>query len=83
MGTARFLSPTEVEVRNGDSTITIAAKNIVIATGSVPSGVPAFPFDGERIISSTEALSLPEIPQRLLVIGGGYIGLEMGIMRSL
>ena len=80
MGTARFISPTEVEVRNGDGTTTISAKNIVIATGSVPSGIPPFPFDGERIISSTESLVLPEIPKRLLVIGGGYIGLEMGIM---
>ncbi len=80
MGVARFISPNEVEVTNGNSTITIAAKNIVIATGSVPSGIPPFPFDGERIISSTEALVLPEIPKRLLVIGGGYIGLEMGIM---
>jgi dihydrolipoyl dehydrogenase len=80
MGTARFISANEVEVRNGDTTTTISAKNIVIATGSVPVGIPPFPFDGERIISSTEALVLPEIPQRLLVIGGGYIGLEMGIM---
>jgi len=80
MGTARFVSPTEVEVRNGETTTTIAAKNIVIATGSVASGIPPFPFDGERIISSTESLVLPEIPKRLLVIGGGYIGLEMGIM---
>jgi dihydrolipoamide dehydrogenase len=80
MGTARFISAHEVEVRNGDTTTTISAKNIVIATGSVPVGIPPFPFDGERIISSTEALVLPEIPQRLLVIGGGYIGLEMGIM---
>ncbi len=66
MGTARFLSANEVEVKNGDTTTTIAAKNIVIATGSVPSGIPPFPFDGERIISSTEALSLPEIPNRLV-----------------
>ena len=80
MGTARFLSPNEVEVKDGNNTTTIAAKNIVIATGSVPSGIPPFPFDGDRIISSTEALVLPEIPGRLLVIGGGYIGLEMGIM---
>src|SRR5262245_12486240 len=80
MGTARFVSANEVEVKNGDAITTISAKNIVIATGSVPAGVPPFPFDGERIISSTEALSLPEVPQRLLVIGGGYIGLEMGIM---
>lgn len=80
MGTARFKSPNEVEVRNGDEVTTISAKNIVIATGSVPAGVPIFPFDGERIISSTEALVLPEAPKRLIVIGGGYIGLEMGIM---
>jgi dihydrolipoamide dehydrogenase len=80
MGTARFISANEVEVKNGDQTTTISAKNIVIATGSVPSGIPPFPFDGERIISSTEALVLPQIPARLLVIGGGYIGLEMGIM---
>jgi dihydrolipoyl dehydrogenase len=80
MGTARFLSPHEVEVQNGNAKTTIEAKNIVIATGSVAAGIPSFPFDGERIISSTEALVLPEIPQRLFVIGGGYIGLEMGIM---
>lgn len=80
MGTARFLSPNEVEVRNDNQSVIIQAKNIVIATGSVPAGIPPFPFDGERIISSTEALVLPEIPKRLFVIGGGYIGLEMGIM---
>lgn len=80
MGTARFVSANTVEVKNGDEVTTITAKNIVIATGSVPSNVPTFPYDGDRIISSSEALSLPEIPKRLLVIGGGYIGLEMGIM---
>ncbi|HJZ12227.1 MAG TPA: dihydrolipoyl dehydrogenase [Acidobacteriota bacterium] len=80
MGTAKFRGGKEVEVTNGNQTVTISAKNIVIATGSVPSGIPNFSFDGERIISSTEALVLPEIPKRLLVIGGGYIGLEMGIM---
>ncbi len=80
MGTAHFLSPNEVEVRNDNRSVIIQSKNIVIATGSVPAGIPPFPFDGERIISSTEALVLPEIPKRLFVIGGGYIGLEMGIM---
>lgn len=80
MGTARFVSAGEVEVRNGEAVTTIAAKNIVIATGSVPASIPSFAYDGERIISSTEALVLPEIPKKLLVIGGGYIGLEMGIM---
>jgi dihydrolipoyl dehydrogenase len=80
IGEAHFKSPTEVEVRTNSNTITIAAKNIVIATGSVAASIPPFPFDGERIISSTEALSLSDIPKRLLVIGGGYIGLEMGIV---
>lgn len=80
MGIARFVSANTVEVKNGDEVTAITAKNIVIATGSVPSNVPTFPYDGDRIISSSEALSLPEIPKRLLVIGGGYIGLEMGIM---
>jgi dihydrolipoamide dehydrogenase len=81
MGEAHFRSANEVEVKTNDGkSITIAAKNIVIATGSVPSSIPPFPFDAERIISSTEALYLPEIPKRLVVIGGGYIGLEMGIM---
>ena len=80
MGTGAFRSRQEVEVMTGGQTVTISAKSIVIATGSVSAGLPNFPFDGERIISSTEALVLPEIPKRLLVIGGGYIGLEMGIM---
>lgn len=80
VGMAAFRSPKEVVVTNGDSTTTIEAKNIVIATGSVPAQVPIFPFDGERIIGSSEALTLPELPKRLLVIGGGYIGLEMGVM---
>lgn len=79
IGEAKFISPKEVQVKTGDKTIIIEAKNIVIATGSVAASIPPFPFDGERVISSTEALSLPEIPKRLLVIGGGYIGLEMGI----
>lgn len=80
MGEANFRSANEVEVRDGNNITTISAKNIVIATGSVPAGIPPFPFDGDRVISSTEALVLPEIPKRLFVIGGGYIGLEMGIM---
>src|SRR5262249_3809590 len=80
MGDAHFLSPQEVEVRGAEGTFRIKAKKIVIATGSVPASIPPFPFDGQRIISSTEALALTEVPKRLLVIGGGYIGLEMGIM---
>lgn len=55
----------------------IRAENIVIATGSVPVEVPALPFGG-LVISSTEALSLSHVPERLVVVGGGYIGLELG-----
>src|SRR5690606_26670033 len=50
----------------------------IIATGSRPIELPAFPFDGRRILSSTDALALTELPEHLLVIGGGYIGLELG-----
>ena len=55
----------------------IRAEHVVLATGSVPATVPTLPFGG-RVISSTEALALPGIPQRLAVIGAGYIGLELG-----
>jgi dihydrolipoamide dehydrogenase len=60
----------------------IGAKRIVIATGSVPVELPSMKFDGNVIVSSTEALSFPEVPKKLLVIGGGAIGLEMGSVWS-
>jgi dihydrolipoamide dehydrogenase len=53
-------------------------EQVILATGSRPVQIPTFPFDGEYILSSTEALALSEIPPTLLVIGGGYIGLELG-----
>jgi dihydrolipoamide dehydrogenase len=56
---------------------TVRAEHVVLATGSEPASIPALPFGG-RIISSTEALSLPAIPERLAVVGAGYIGLELG-----
>ena len=56
----------------------VRAEHVVLATGSVPAALPALPFGG-RVISSTEALSLPAIPERLAVVGAGYIGLELGI----
>ena len=56
----------------------IAAKHVLIATGSVPATLPNIDIDGELVTSSTEALSYPEVPGHLVVIGGGYIGLEMG-----
>jgi dihydrolipoamide dehydrogenase len=56
----------------------LQADNILIASGSVPIGLKDLPFDGKHIVSSTEALALPQVPGELLVIGGGAIGLELG-----
>jgi dihydrolipoamide dehydrogenase len=55
---------------------------VILATGSVPASLPFLPFDGRRIVSSTEALSFPSVPARLLVVGAGAIGLEMGSVWS-
>lgn len=67
-----------VEVKKEDKTEVLKAKKIVIATGSKPMSLPGVEFDKKRIISSTEALELKEIPKNLIVIGGGVIGLELG-----
>lgn len=56
----------------------LSAPRVMLATGSVPSELPFLPFDGKRVISSTEALALPKVPGRMVVIGGGVIGLELG-----
>ncbi len=77
-GSARLTAPDRVEVTDGDEHRTLRGKRVLIATGSAPVQLPGLPFDGQRIVSSTEALSLPEVPRRLLVIGGGAIGLELG-----
>ncbi|CDL78068.1 dihydrolipoyl dehydrogenase [Brucella canis] len=76
-GQARFQDGKTVLVDTDTGRQTIHAENIVIATGSVPVEIQALPFGG-NIISSTEALSLEKIPERLAVVGGGYIGLEIG-----
>ncbi|APR99577.1 dihydrolipoyl dehydrogenase [Pajaroellobacter abortibovis] len=68
----------EVRTREGGKEILEAKKGIVIATGSTTIEIPAFKFDGKKIIGAKEAVSLREIPKRLLVIGGGVIGLELG-----
>ena len=79
MGTARVTGPNTVEVKTAEGgTETIEAKNIVIATGSSTIEIPSFKFDGEKIIGAKEAVSLRSIPKRLLVVGGGVIGLELG-----
>ncbi|KIA83378.1 dihydrolipoamide dehydrogenase [Kaistella solincola] len=78
-GVGSFESPTQVKVtKNDGSTETIESKYSIIATGSKPSTLPFITLDKERIITSTEALELKEIPKHLIVIGGGVIGLELG-----
>ena len=82
-GTARFLSNTELEVeREGKDKLTVKANHTIIATGSSPVELPNVKFDGKRIISSTEALALTEVPRRMLLVGGGVIGLEIGMAYS-
>lgn len=78
MGNARVTGPNTVEVTTKDGVETIEAKTIVVATGSSTIEIPTFKFDGKQIIGAKEAVSLTEVPKRLLVIGGGVIGLELG-----
>lgn len=76
-GRGVLLSPEEIEVTAKDgSKEKITADRIIIATGSRPAHLPAFPFDGNRIISSDDALKLTDIPKSLLVVGAGVIGCE-------
>lgn len=77
-GEGGLVEPDIVEVTGVDSTRRVRAGAVIIATGSAPIALPGVPFDGQRVISSTEGLELGAVPQRLIVIGGGYIGLEMG-----
>ena len=78
-GAARFTSPTSLSVKGPDGQETaIEAPKIVIATGSEPIELPFLKFDGKSIVSSTEALCFTKVPEHLIVVGGGYIGLELG-----
>ncbi len=76
-GTGKIVGPGKVEV-SGEKKEIVEGKNIIIASGSVPVELPFLKFDGKDIISSTEALTLDKVPEHLVVIGGGAIGLEMG-----
>jgi dihydrolipoamide dehydrogenase len=80
MGTARFTGKDTLEVDTGNGKETVRFKNAIIATGSRPIQIPGFPFDGKHVLDSTAALALEKIPRRLVVIGGGYIGLEIATM---
>ena len=78
-GLGSFLDANHIAIAKADGTSeTIEAKNIIIATGSKPSNLPFIKLDKERIITSTEALKLPEVPKHLVIIGGGVIGIELG-----
>jgi dihydrolipoamide dehydrogenase len=81
MGEAKVVGPNKVEIKTREgATEVVEAKAIVIATGSSTIELPAFKFDGKQIIGAKEAVSLRTVPGRLLVIGGGVIGMELGMV---
>jgi dihydrolipoamide dehydrogenase len=77
-GTARLAGPGRVAVKRAKIETGLEATHIVLATGSEPASLSALPFDGKHVVSSTEALAFDRVPQHLIVVGGGYIGLELG-----
>jgi dihydrolipoamide dehydrogenase len=78
-GTGKIVGKNQVEVKGNDGTTSVLeTENILIATGSEPSTLPFLPIDGKMVVTSTEALSFDKVPEHLLVVGAGYIGLEMG-----
>jgi dihydrolipoamide dehydrogenase len=84
-GVARFVSRDTVELtaqdsKDGKGKTIITADHIVVATGSRPIEIPGFKFDGNRIVDSTGALDFASVPERFVVIGGGYIGIEIGTL---
>lgn len=80
VGDAQFVAPKVLEVKTADGVKRVSADHVVIAVGSRPIEIPGFSFADARVLDSTKALALTEVPKRLAVIGGGYIGLEMGSM---
>ena len=81
-GVGAFISPNELEVQTTDGKKLIRFENAIIAAGSQSVKLPSFPWDDERIIDSTGALELKDVPKKLLVVGGGIIGLEMATVYS-
>ena len=78
-GSATIASPTSVKVKKNDGgEVVLETKTILLATGSAPVELPFLKFDGKTVVSSTEALCFEKVPQHLVVVGGGYIGLELG-----
>ncbi len=76
-GVGSFINKNTIQIK-GKTETTIEAKNVIIATGSKPSALPFITIDKKRIVTSTEALNLTEVPKHLVLIGGGVIGLELG-----
>lgn len=77
-GSARFSKPDRLAVVSGDDVRHLEFAHCIIATGSRPTKLTGLPLDGDRIVDSTGALEFPEVPPTLLVVGGGYIGIELG-----
>jgi dihydrolipoamide dehydrogenase len=77
-GWGSFIDKNTIQIKGETETKTITTKNTIIATGSKPASLPGLDIDKKRIITSTEALNLPEVPKHMIVIGGGVIGMEMG-----
>lgn len=77
-GVGSFISKNEIKITNGKKSQTIKTDKTIIATGSKPSTLPGVTIDKKRIITSTEALELTEVPKNMVIIGGGVIGLELG-----
>ncbi|MBT8312397.1 MAG: FAD-dependent oxidoreductase, partial [Flavobacteriaceae bacterium] len=77
-GIGSFQDATHIRIQQGKKESVIEAKNTIIATGSKPATLPFITLDKERVITSTEALKLKEIPKHMVIIGGGVIGLELG-----
>ena len=77
-GAARLAGRGKVIVKGSDKETELEAKSVLLATGSEAVELPGLPFDGQFVVSSTEALMFEKVPQHLIVIGGGYIGLELG-----
>lgn len=77
-GEARFDGPKALSVQTTDETLSVTSDNIVVATGSHPAHLPGMEPDGDRILDSDAALALTDVPESLILVGGGVIGLELG-----
>jgi dihydrolipoamide dehydrogenase len=81
-GEASFTSATTISIKGDKDVTEVTAKNIVIATGSAPVELPFMKFDGKTVVSSDQAIAFPEVPKKLIVVGGGVIGVELGSVWS-